>query len=230
MSIMANLKGRQAIIAQQKGNAEEAIKLYEEALAKGCNDARVMLNYSVLLIRQERYQEAKDLLVKAQKSPTLSAQQKPQLFVNYAVCAFKLGMQDKAIDLLERQSAHSPSGLIYETLGYLYVEMGDQDKALSYNQEALEYDDEDAIVLDNLGQTYYRLVGDKEKAKEYFDKAIAIRDTQLDTLYFLAQYDIDAGNNEAAKEKLETALGIQRFSPLNYATRERLEALMAKVQ
>lgn len=227
MSFMANIKGKQALAKQAKGDSEGAMALYEEALAAGCNDARVMLNYSVLLIRREEYQKAKDLLVKTQKSPTLAPQQKPQLFVNYAVCAFMLGQTDKAIDLLERQSAHNPSGLIYETLGYLYVELGDTDKALAYNQEALDYDDEDAIALDNMGQTYYRLLGDKEKAKGYFDKAHELKPTQLDTLYFLSMYDLEKGDKEAAKEKLETALE-GRFSPLNYATRARVEELLAR--
>ena len=59
----------------------------------------------------------------------------------------------------------------------LYVESGDLEKALAYNTEALEYDDEDPIVLDNMAQTYYRLANDKEKALEYFKKAHAIKDT-----------------------------------------------------
>ena len=83
--------------------------------------------------------------------------------------------------------------------------------------------DEDAVVLDNMGQTYYRLLGDKEKAKEYFDKAHSIKEGQIDTLYFLAQYDKEAGNKQAAIEKLEKALE-GRFSPLNYATKEKVQA------
>ena len=39
------------------------------------------------------------------------------------------------------------SGLVYETLGYLYVEAGDYEKALAFNTEAYEYDDEDSICL-----------------------------------------------------------------------------------
>ena len=122
--------------------------------------------------------------------------------------------------------AKDPSGMIYETLGYLYIEAGETEKALKYNQEALEYDDEDPITLDNLGQTYYRLTGDKAKALEYFKKAHQLKPGQIDTLYFLAQYDIENGNPSAAKEKLETALE-GRFSPLNYATRDKVNALLA---
>ena len=48
-----------------------------------------------------------------------------QLFVNYASCVYKMGELQKGIELLERQHAKQPSGLIYETLGYLYVVAGD---------------------------------------------------------------------------------------------------------
>ena len=128
-------------------------------------------------------------------------------------------------ELLERQHEKQPSGIVYETLGYLYVEAGETEKAIAFNTEAYEYDDEDSITLDNLGQAYYRLAGDKEKAKEYFEKAIAIKPGQIDTLYFLAQYDLEEDNKEAAKIKLEKALE-GRFSPLNYVTREQIQELI----
>ena len=54
-----------------------------------------------------------------------------QLFVNYASCVYKMGELQKGIDILERQHAKQPSGLVYETLGYLYVEAGDYEKALA---------------------------------------------------------------------------------------------------
>ena len=92
------------------------------------------------------------------------------------------------------------------------MEAGDYEKALAFNTEAYEYDDEDSITLDNLAQTYYRLGNDKAKAREFFQKAIELKPTQIDTLYFLAQYDIEEGNRDAAREKLEKALK-GRFSP-----------------
>lgn len=52
------------------------------------------------------------------------------------------------------------------------MEMGDaHSERSSFNNEAYEYDDEDSVTLDNLGQLHYRLLDDKEKAKVYFDLA-----------------------------------------------------------
>ena len=108
------------------------------------------------------------------------------------------------------------------------MEAGDLEKAEEFNLKALEYDDMDAISLDNMGQTLYRLKGDKAAAKPYFEKAIKEKPGQIDTLYFLAQYDMEAGDKAAAREKLETALK-GRFSPLNYVTRDMVEKELAAI-
>ena len=221
-SFMATMKAQSAGRKYQSGDIEAAKKLYEEALQSGLKDPRYILSYSVLLLRSGEYQKARELLVEQQNNPLLNAESKKQLFVNYAVCMYKLGDNDKAVRVLESQHQKDPSGLVYQTLGYLYVAAGNKEKALSFNQEALEYDDEDPITLDNLAQAYYRIEKDKATAKEYFEKALAQKPGQIDTLYFLAQYDIEDGSKEAAAQKLKKALE-GRFSPLNYATKEMIE-------
>lgn len=105
-------------------------------------------------------------------------------------------------------------------------------KAVEFGKEGLDYDDEDAVVLDNMGQAYYRLANDKETAREYFEKAHEINPAQIDTLYFLSRYDIEEGKIQDAIEKLETALQ-GNFSVLNFCTKEMcendLEQLRAQV-
>lgn len=222
MSFMANIKAQSAARKYQSGDIEAAKKLFEEALSMGLQEPRYILSYSVLLLRSGEYQKSRELLVANQNNPLLKGASKQQLYVNYSVCVYKLGDSEKAIRILESQHQKEPTGLIYQTLGYLYVEAGDKDKAIAFNQEALEYDEDDPISLDNLGQAYYRLTDDKMTAKKYFLKALEQKPGQIDTLYFLAQYDLKDGNKAAAAEKLKTALG-GRFSPLNYATKEKIE-------
>lgn len=226
MNLIASLKARSAAKKMSAGDNVEAKRLYEEAIAAGLDEPRYILSYSVLLIREGDFQAARELLVKHQNNRALTPDSRRQLLVNYAVCVYKLGEIQKGVELLERQHAKEPSGLVFETLGYLYIEQGDAEKALAFNMDALAYDDEDPITLDNIGQTYYRLMNDKTQAKTYFDKAHEMKPGQIDTLYFLAQYDLEAGNRDAAREKLTEALK-GRFSPLNYATREKVEARLA---
>ena len=270
---MATIKAQQAMRAHGKGDLEQAKKLYEEAIDKGLMSARPMLGYAILLIREGSYDKAMPLLIKAQKCPDLTPDQKSQLFVDYAACLMKKGELDKAIHLLEKQHNRAPIGLTYQTLGYMYVEKysgakpvaeaapekaaeapeipenadteasaeaaAEQpkvktqedidrewqegiDKMFAFIQESVDYDDEDPVCLDNLGQAYYRVTGEKDKAKEWFEKAHAEKDSQIDTLWFLSRYDLEAGDKAAAIAKLEKALD-GRFSPLNFCTKEMVQ-------
>lgn len=270
MGFLTSIKANKAYRLQQKGLQEEAQKLYEEAFEEGLDDPRYNLSYALMITRKGEYQKAKDFLVKHQKAPGMTQDQRITLLVDYAACCFRLGNVDKGISTLEQQFRKTETGLLYQTLGYLYIEKYDaanrpdfdepaaetaeaceeapaeaegnaeankepEENALSPREEweagvkkaedfirrSLEYDDMDAICLDNMGQFMYRVKGDREGAKTWFEKALAIKDKQIDTLYFLSRYDEEAGDREAALEKLEKAAE-GRFSPLNYCSRETI--------
>lgn len=275
MGFFASLKAQSAMRAHNKGDLEKARTLYEEALAKGLLEARPMLGYALLLIREGNYEKAMELLRKAQKAPDLTPERKSQLYVDYAACCARTGRLDTGVQLLERQHDHAPTGLTYQTLGYLYVEQLDaanhpvatEDtvvmvpgphefadpvpaegltveekqklldeqweariaKAKSMLEAALEYDEEDPVCMDNMAQFYYRVLGDKTAAKEWFDRAHAEKPGQIDSLWFLSRYDLEAGDVAAAIEKLEKALE-GRFSPLNYVTKAMVEQELARLK
>ena len=270
MGFLTQIKANKAYRLQQKGQNEEARKLYEEAFAEGMNDPWYNLAYALMIIREGEYQKAKEFLVKHQKAPGMTPSQRVTLLVDYAACCFRLGDVDKGINTLEQQFRKGETGLLYQTLGYLYVEKYDaakrpdfeeqteapgepeetavteetaaaegteetektlspreaweegREKAEDFIRKSVEYDDEDPICLDNMGQFIYRVLEDKAGAREWFDKAYALKDSQIDTLYFLSRYDEEAGDRKAALEKLEKAAG-GRFSPLNYCSRETVQ-------
>ncbi len=274
MGFMASLKGQQAMRAHTKGDLEKAKKLYQEAIDGGLMEARTMLSYSLLLIREGSYEQAMALLLKTQKAPDLTPDRKSQLFVDYAACCAKTGQLEKGVKILEKQHARTATGLTYQTLGYLYVEQLSQGKpvadentvvmvpgphefsdpvpgeglsveekqtildkqweelkqrAAKLIDDSLEYDDEDPVCLDNKGQYFYRVLGDKAAAKEWFDKAHEEKPGQIDSLWFLSRYDIENGDVEAAIEKLETALE-GRFSPLNFVDKATVAAELQRLK
>ena len=222
MSFMGNMTGNKALTAHSKGDYRTALKLYEEAYEKGMDKPRLLRGYSVLLIRTSQFDKALEVLKRMEKMP-MDAKEKNDLHINYAIILWQKGHLDRAMEILEDEFRHTKNGTLYSIIGYLKIEQGDAEEAIRFNKEALEYDDEDPVFLDNLGQTYYRLVGDKETARIYFDKAIALKPKAIDTNYFLALYDIENGDIESAKDRLDTAR-VGMFSPLNYATPEMIDA------
>ncbi|MBR5344614.1 MAG: tetratricopeptide repeat protein [Clostridia bacterium] len=287
MSLKGMMTGRKAYKAHGNGNYAEALKLYDEAWTEGMDNPRWILGYTVLLLRDGQYAKAREILVKLQKNPALTPDMKNQLFINYAAAVFRMGETDKGIRLLERQHAQGPAGLIYQTLGYLYIEKyvpentpdfdaieaaakqeaeaakavaseaGDtesteaapaeaepvapqssareewqkaKDKAEAFIRESIDYDDEDSVCLDNMGQWVYRVLGDHDGAKEWFEKALKIKPSQIDTLWFLSRYDLDKGDSKAALQKIEAILENGRFSPLNYVDRKMAEDELARLK
>ena len=77
--------------------------------------------------------------------------------------------------------------------------------------------------------SFNRLQGDKAAAREWFEKALARKEGQIDTLYFLSRYDEEEGNRAAALEKMEKALE-GRFSPLNFCSKEMAEQEVARLK
>ena len=125
MGLMTGFKANKAYRLQKNGDTDEAVRLYEECFAEGLNDARYNLAYALLIIRKGEYQKAKDFLVKHQKTPGMTPDQRTTLLVDYAACCFRLGDLDKGVSTLEQQFRKAETGLLYQTLGYLYVEQYD---------------------------------------------------------------------------------------------------------
>ena len=228
MSFFANMKGQKAMVAHGKAEYDKALKLYEEAYAGGMNQPRLLRGYSVLLIRTRQFDKALEVLKKMEKMP-MQPKDKVDMHINYAIILWQKGHLDRAMQVLDDVFRHNKSGTLYSIIGYLKIEQGDAQEALSFNQEALDYDDQDPVFLDNLGQTYYRLLGDREAAKPYFEKALKLKPSAIDTNYFLSLYAIEEGDYAKAREHLETSKkGF--FSPLNYATPEMIEAKLDEIK
>jgi len=246
MGFLAKLNANRAYQLHVKGDLETAKAGYEQAYAQGLNDAKLLASYAVLLLRIGDYERAVEVLRKAEKAPGITADQKNQVIQHYAVAIWKLGQQDRALEWLWKLLRNRKTGALYGVLGFLLIEKAEdmkpggdppvsaadiraaKDEAIAFNLEAVDYDEDDSIALDNLGQAHYRLLGDKDTARTYFERALQKKPGAIDTNYFLAQYDLAAGRTAEAVEKLLTAAQ-GRFSPLNYATRDMVEAQLAQI-
>ncbi len=247
MNIRAEMLGRKAYNIHLKGNAyldakkfreaeekhREAIAAYAQAEAAGDDNPKHLMAYGVLLLRTREYEKARAVMLRVEKLPGLNAEMKKQLRLNYAVCVWKMGQLDRAIELMRQLAAAGPmTATLYGSLGYMLIEKaretGDFAEAEEFNQKAYEYDDEDAVVLDNMGQMNLAM-GRRDEAFDYFKRAHERKPTQVDTLYYLAKLYSEDGETQTAVKMLERALG-QTYSPLCTTTREQAQALLDEIR
>ena len=134
----------------------------------------------------------------------------------------KLGLIDEAHATMEEAFRKTPNAKSYGALGYFKILTGNLDDALHFNLKALEYDDEDPVVLDNLGMVYYEM-GDRDRALEYFLKAEEEKADQVSTLFNLGRIYREKGETALAREKLSKALDCP-INSLSAVTRGEIEA------
>lgn len=217
---------------EARAKHDEAIKLYEQAINGGCVNVSYMMAYGVLLLRYARFDEAKALFLKADATPGITKPEKRQLRINFAICQWKLGQLDSAISNLKIALNEGANGMLYGSLGYILIEKaiqtGDFAEAIEFNNKALDYDEEDAVVLDNLGQLNLAL-GDKAKALDYFKKAHESKPRQVDTLYYLARLAAEDGQTKEALDYINSALN-GNYSALCTTTRQQALDLKAELE
>ncbi|MEG2859567.1 MAG: tetratricopeptide repeat protein [Clostridia bacterium] len=241
MNFKAKMTGRKAYAQHIAGNRMEdarrfseaqqhfdtALALYAQAREDGCDDVRYMMAYGVLLLKQSRFDKAREIMRATEQIPGRSADEKKQLRLNYAVCQWKLGNLDQAIALMQQVAQDGKNSMIYGSLGYMLIEKaretGDFAEAVAFNDEAYDYDEDDPVTLDNLGQLALAQ-GDRAKARAWFKRAIQQKPTQVDTRYYLAKLAHEDGDDAAAREHIEAALE-GHYSALCTTTREAAAAL-----
>jgi len=200
---------------------DKAMEYYTVAVKKNTGNVKALYNYALDRLHQGEAQEALKIF---QKAKFLNCKIIYDKLIPLAIssCYWKLGDLDMAIatllELKDKYSYLNPNTLT--TLGYFYMLKGDYKNAEETTNQALEDNAEYAPAWDNLGQIAYRQ-GNSEKAKEYFEKALSIRDSMPESLYYLAIL-IKEEDKQRAKELLKKA-SEGYISALSTVKREEIE-------
>lgn len=230
---------------ESEAKLDEALKLYEEAYNMGYRRSNALQGYSLLLMRRGNFERARELMLEVNKDKTLSPDDRFTLRMDFAICQWKMGRLDKAIETVRNAAQNKMNGTVYSSLGMYLVEQakqtGDFEEALSFNNGAMEYDDEDPAVLDNMGQLYLamsehsakdgdaRLAGEqRQKAKEYLEKACELKPEQISSNYYLAKVMHMEGNDARARELIAQAKRIP-FSCILQIGKAEVEALEKEI-
>jgi len=97
------------------------------------------------------------------------------LLNNYAYSLSLRGVRlDEALAMAERAVEHDPeNGAYLDTIGWIYFNLGDYEKALEYIEQAFRLRPDNPEVIDHLGDVYHRL-GQTDKAIEFWEKALSL--------------------------------------------------------
>lgn len=228
--------------AEAREKYQAALRLYEEAVQKGNDMPNILQAYAILLMREGRFDEANALMLRMSRMKSLSQEDWFQLRVQYSIYHWKMGEIDKAIETMGRAAAYKMNGNVYGTLGMYWVDKakltGDFAPALEFNQKAMDYDDEDAATLDNMGQLYEAMAGAeadeglsreyRAKALDFYKRAHREKPRQITTIYYLARMLHRDGDDERAR-KLLSVRDTLYFSAICPITREMMEELAGEV-
>ena len=143
-----------------------------------------------------------------------------------ALVLWKEGHLNEAIEMLEEvMESGFKSTTVYQNLGIFYNLTGDAQKALAFNQEAYEYNEDDAIICDNLADAY-AISGDYEQsAKQY--EALLKKDPPPhfpEAYYGYGKVLLQLGRKEEGLAKIKESLD-KSFSYLSICSKEEIEQL-----
>lgn len=151
----------------REDNIDEAIKWYEKAYKTGRADTGTGVSLAYLMLKKGDIEKSEALFKKIYEAANTSEDFRNIIKSNIALIKWKKGKLDEAIEMMENLIASFKTTNIYGSLGFLYIEKGDYEKALEFNIEANEYNNSNSIILDNLGETYYWLERYDEAEETY---------------------------------------------------------------
>ncbi|VDN46918.1 conserved protein of unknown function [Petrocella atlantisensis] len=202
---------------------QKALPLYKLAYKLGTQNTTILATYGLLLLRNNEVSQALNCFDKGLETNTYFLTTKT-LMGNKAICYWKLGQLDKAIqiyyDFFDQYGAENQVFLKnhtydddtirtvvkdnpyffpqdFTTLGYLFMLKEDYVKATFFTKAALNKKEDYASAYDNMGQIAYRQ-NNLVIAKEYFQKALELDENAPDTLYHMGLiYQLEHNNTEA---------------------------------
>ena len=210
----------------------QAKLLYERAEKEGMSSPKLLTGYSVLLMRYGDFEKAKEIINGIYSSAALTAEDRYYLALNHALCQYRLGEAEKALNDIALTGEHKHNQIYFDVVCPILIEEGtkngDFSKAEKLCAEAMEYDDEDASILCSCAYLEYRR-GNIEKAMELSRKAVNVNPNSPGAKVLIGRISAENGDNETAKKYLNSALKVH-FPTTCPFSKEYAEELLASLE
>lgn len=216
----------EASALEESGEIEKALQAYRKVLDVDPGQSDLAAHVAILLIRQEHYPEAIDVLKDAIKANPKDARPYSQLAVIYARYLNKI---DQAIDYANQAIRIDPKNIdAYQRLCEIEAAAGQEQKAIQALDRALPVQNNDPAFWAQLGKLYASLVfktdsepkpADIKRLNAIFKKAADNANDDPSVLKDVADY---YAATQQIKEAIPLYLRILELQPDDINAREKL--------
>jgi tetratricopeptide (TPR) repeat protein len=191
----ADLRYYLASVYEEARNFEEAERLLLQAIEKDPRNARYYFRLGVVYDKQKKKNDCIEAMRKAIELDPKDATALNYLGYTYADLGQNLDEAERLV--LEALKYKPNDGYITDSLGWVYYQKGNYEKALQHLKKASELANEDPVILEHIGDTYLKL-NDKTNALKYYQQSMSKREKEK------------SSDPEKAKEKEDLKLKIRR--------------------
>ena len=159
------------LVLNQTDNKISAIPFYERALVLNPNSRNTMHNLSILYDFMQSWTKSDSLYKNLIATDTTDA----QAYNNFAYSLVERNEQlNLALELSRKAVQLVPESAAYlDTMGWILFRIGNNTMALDYIKQSIEIENDNAIVLEHLGDVY-KSNNNISSAKIYWKKAFII--------------------------------------------------------
>jgi tetratricopeptide (TPR) repeat protein len=211
---------------EENGEMDRALEAYRKVLDVDPGQSELASRVAALLIRQEDFPQAIDILKDAIKANPNDAEPYRQLAYIYARY---LKRTDQAIDYANRAITLNPRDIeAYQRLVEIEVAMGEEKKALEVLDRATKVPSDDANFWTQLGKLYVAVLfksdsqlkpDDLARVNEIFKKAVEHANDDPGILKDIADY---YASSQQLKEAIPLYLRVLELQPDDANAREKL--------
>lgn len=202
------------------GDMKGAAEWFEKCYKSGNANISLKASYAYILLKAGETDKAHEVL-KPLLNVKMSSDEEITVKSNYALVLWKKNDIDGAVDVMERLLEKYKNTLVYENLGYFLMLKGDFNRALELNLEAYNYNSDDKIIMDNLGQNYFML-GDNDKSIEIYEKLMDRKPEFPEPYYYYGCALAASGRLKEGLEAMKKGVDY-KFSPLSTIDKEQME-------
>lgn len=221
--LLANI----ARITIAKGNTSKGYKWLEKGYKMGGMSFENKLTYAFMTFKNGNMDKA-NMLYNLLKMENKKPEQVVRIKASQALIYWKQKDYKTAIEMLEEVLEKGKNSVTYGSLGLIYFESGNLQRAMEVNQEAYEYNPDDMVILDNYASSLFKS-GDLEKAEEIYLKLHEKNPHFPEAYLGYGKLLIAKDEHEKGIKMIEEAL-TKRFQFTSTVTYDEIEAYLENLK